>query len=225
MTIPTSANVTGGIRNFGAFGNDVDGDCVCAATEHIRMCKGVTQQSRLKHVLYRLGFKPPTGVYTMDLYTQYLATLSEKPSPETGVDPAQWFAWLKAQGLVVDWGLILNYDLPTLQQAMIDYRGFLLAIELTDNAYNDVTPSKPWDVGPGEYDQPNPQLSHAVAVVEYSGLLQTCVTWGYLKAMTDSFVKTCWEGAVVFVTVEDKERLSAGAYEALLEATAALPKN
>ena len=222
--LPSSANVTGGIRNFGPFYNDVDGDCVCAATEHVRMCKGVAQDSKLKHVLYRLGFKPPTGIYTFDLYAQYLATLSQKPGPETGVNPAGWMAWLKSQNLIEDWGLILDYDQAVLQQAMLDYRGYIQCVYLTDNAYHDVTPKLPWSVGPDTYDQPNYQLSHAIATVEYTPTLFTSVTWGYLKSATVGFIKECWSGAVVFVTVEDQERLSLEAYDALLTKTAALAK-
>ncbi len=223
MTLPASANVTGGIRNFGELGNDVDGDCVCAATEHIRMCKAVTNASRLKKVLYQLGFKPPSGKYTLELYAEWLLTQNEKPGPEVGVQPVLWLQWLEAQGLIDAYG-VLPLDLPTIKQAMVDYRGVIQCIYLTNNAYNDITPKLPWNVGPGKYDQPNYALAHAVALVEYNPTVETVVTWGALKAMTNAFESACTYGALVFVDEEDEKRLAPGAYADLVAATKALPQ-
>lgn len=220
VALPSSANVTGGIRNFGELGNDVDGDCVCAGTEHNVDCKGTTLASRWRKIKYLLGFKPPSSVYTVELYTEFLATLGEKPGPDMGIYCSQWFPWLKAKGLIVDWGMVKG----DLRQAMIDYRGIVLTLELTQNAWQYFPSGKPWDVGPNPNDQPSPSLGHAVMLCEYTPDLLTVVTWGALQSMTYDFWTTCGQGAYVFVSPEDKKRLNASDYQALVTKTAALPK-
>lgn len=220
---PDSANVTGGIRNFGVLGNDVDGDCVVAAVEHIVMCKSVQKASKWKHVLYRLGFKPPSTKFTLALYAKYLLTLSEKPGPETGVDPGSFFAWLLAQEMITSWGIVTP---DQCDQAIIDYRGVLAAICLTTDNYENVGPKGIWEVGPN--NQPNPQLGHGIALVEFTQTLYTCVTWGYLQRMTVACLDISsgpnFGGLFVFTTTEDEDRLGHDAYVSLVAATNALPK-
>lgn len=224
MTTPLSGNVTGGIRNFGALGNDEDGDCVDAAVEHIVMCKSTTMASRWKKILYYLGYKPPSTKYTLALYAEYLATLGEKPGPETGVDPGSYLAWLLAQGDITSWGIIKP---EAANQAILDYRGILAAVALTTNSYEG-KPGALWIVGPNAKDQPNPQLGHGIAIVEYTPTEYTCVTWGYLQDMTVEYLDTCsgpnFGALFVFTTTEDEDRLGHDAYIALVAATNALPK-
>lgn len=223
VVLPSSANVTGGIRNFGELYNDVDGDCVCAGTEHNVDCKGTTLLSRWKRVKYLLGFKPVTSAYTLELYSEFLATLGEKPGPDMGVNCQQWFRWLKEQGLIVEWGIV-DYKKIALKKAMIDYRGVVLTLSLTQNAYQQFPSGKPWDVSSDPNDQPDPSLGHAIMLCEYNAELLTAVTWGQLQAMTYDFWKACGNGAFVFVSPEDKKRLSMKDYQDLVSATSALPR-
>jgi hypothetical protein len=189
------------------------------------MCKSVQAASKWKHVLYRLGFKPPSTQYTLGLYAQYLATLGEKPGPDTGVDPGGYLAWLLAQGLITSWGIV---PLSGVNQAIIDYRGVLAAVALTHNAAYNIGPNGIWIVGPQAVDQPNPSLGHGIALVEYTPTNYTCVTWGYLQKLSLAFLQLCagpqFGACFVFTTNEDEARLGTAAYNALVAATNALPR-
>jgi hypothetical protein len=219
--LPSNANVTGGIRNFGELYNQIDGDCVCAATGHNSDCKGTTLASRWQNIKYLLGFKPVTAHFTLGLYTSFLKSLGEAPGPDMGVNCQQWFPWLKENNFIVEWGMV-NYKTTALKQAMIDYRGVVLTLSLTPNAYQNFPSGEPWEVGPG--DQPDPSLGHAIMLCEYTPELLTSVTWGRLQSMTYDFWKTCGNGAFVFVSSLDQERLGISDYADLVAKTAALPK-
>jgi hypothetical protein len=176
-------------------GNDVDGDCVVAATEHLRMCQNVTKASTVKRVLYRLGFRPPHTGYTLELYAQYLATLNEKPSATTGVYPEGWFTWLKSRGLIKDFGSVDFTKQLLVQQAMIDHRGVLLTMSLTPSAIGkDAVPDGLWTVDSGRGDQPNKAWQHAVALVEYNTYSYGIVTWGEINRLTRDYFAACVDG-------------------------------
>src|ERR1035437_4395147 len=117
MTLPATADVRGGIRNWGMLGNDGTGGSVCAATEHLEMVHNLATTSSWKKLLYRLGFKPPSTKFTLELYTEFLATLGEKP-PETGINPEQWFPWLLTKGSITEWQAVA-LDAPSVQQGQV----------------------------------------------------------------------------------------------------------
>lgn len=191
---PTVIDVRGGIRKWGMLGNDVDGDCVVAATEHLQMIHNLATTSTWKRLLYRLGFKPPSTQFTLDLYTRFLASLGET-GPSTGIYPGQWFPWLKAQGIITDWQAIA-LDPTSVRQALLDWKGCLLALELTSYSYNNTFGNVPWEVRPG--DVPNPNLGHAVALVSSNETDYGVVTWGRMKSMTNEFFTECVNGCWVF---------------------------
>jgi hypothetical protein len=176
-------------------GNDVDGDCVVAATEHLEMVHHLAVTSTWKKLLYRLGFKPPSTKFTVALYTKFLASLGEK-GPLTGIYPGQWFPWLKAQGIITDWKEIPT-DAVEIKQAMIDWKGCVLSLALTSYAYNNTFGNVPWEIR-GPEDTANPNLEHAVALVTFDETDYGVVTWGRMKSMTDQFFSTCVNGCWVF---------------------------
>jgi hypothetical protein len=192
MTLPATADVRGGIRNWGMLGNDVNGDCVCAATEHLEMVHNLATTSSWKKLLYRLGFKPPSTKFTLELYTEFLATLGEKP-PETGINPEQWFPWLLTKGIITEWQAVA-LDAPSVQQALIDWKGCLIALMLTDHAYQYTFTKEPWEMLPG--DVPDPKNGHAVALVSYNQTDYGVVTWGRMKSMTNEFAAAYPAGCV-----------------------------
>jgi len=172
-------------------GNDTNGDCVVAATEHLEMIHHLATTSSWKRLLYRLGFKPPSTKFTLALYNEFLK--SQGQAPNTGIDPANWFVWLKANGIITDYKQV---SLDAVEQALIDWKGCLLGLELTPTAYNGTFGNVPWEIGPG--DVPNPNLFHAVALVTYNTTDYGCVTWGRMKSMTNEFFTTCAFGCWVF---------------------------
>src|ERR1035438_5905559 len=132
MTAPATADVRGGIRNWGgALGNEVDGDCVAAAFEQLRKTHEVTKASSFKKVVYKLGFRPPHENYTLAVYTEFLATQGMLPGPDAGIDPDQFFPWLLSKGMVKDWGKVPVSDVDACKQAVVDHHGCLLTVPLT----------------------------------------------------------------------------------------------
>ncbi len=210
MTLPPHADVRGGIRRWGGLGNFQDGDCVIAGFEHNRMTKAVANGSSFARLIYRLGFRPPHTPYTLAIYAQYLATQGEKPGPSAGVDPASFFPWAQERGLIIAWGRVNltggDADRDALHQAMIDYRGVVLTILLTENAYQNWYTRTPWHIGPDPADRPNPQLAHAVLLVQYNDIEDAVVTWGRAKTETATFTSAATYGAFVFLDESDVVR-------------------
>jgi len=208
MTLPLHADVRNGIRRWGMLGNDTYGDCVEAALAHIEMCKATANASSWKKLLYRIGFKPPTPAWTVGLYSSYLTSVGETLKQDPGTMPPLFFAWMKSQGYIIDWGFVgqppsIGSE-DRVHQAMSDYRGLLLTVTLTLDAYNNFFGRTPWSIGPNPNDQPDPSLQHAVALVAYGPQRDTVISWARTKSVTRPFMADCANGAYVFLTEQDK---------------------
>lgn len=193
-TLPARYDLRRGIRRWLAFWNLVLGDCTIAAYLHIRMVQNVAAASTWKRLLYRIGFKVPDNALALSEYRDFLATLGETPSPTTGVDPSLFLAWEQKNGRITEWQQLTATDEDSLHAAMIAWTGVLLAIELTSRVYNH--PKGEWRLQAG--DKPNPNLSHAVALVAYNATDDAVVTWGYMKSMSQQFTQSTIIGAWVF---------------------------
>lgn len=200
MTIvPLHADVRGGIRRPPNFGNLFFGDCVVAMYCNLLLTKNVTKASTWRKILYRLGFRPPTNAEAIDDYRTYLATLGETPSPTQGIYPDGFFAWLKAQGKIKDWGTIDYTNQSLVQQAMIEHRGVGLTMALTPSAIGkDAVQMAVWDVNVGRGNQPNQAYQHAVALVEYNPTTYAIFTWGETNRLTRAFYTACVNGCYWF---------------------------
>lgn len=208
MTQP-SADVSGGIpnRSLKAYGNFILGDCVVAAYYHIEMFKNIARGSSFKRLLWRLGFHCPTNQFAVADYTAYLATQGQKPGPDVGVNISLFLNWQVAQGNVVAWSQVDTWNPGAeerLHQAMIDYRGVIIAGDLTYNAYANSSPSTMWTTGTTANDQPNPNLGHAIALDHYTPAFDEAVTWGYRQRMTPEFRALVFTGAFVFLLASEK---------------------
>lgn len=202
MTLPTHYDLRRGIKLWHWYLNNVYGDCVVAAYLHILMVKHLATASSWRRLLYKLGWQPPTSAFAMTTYRDYLATQGEKPGPDVGLDPASFFAWLKSTGQITDYGqtdMSAGTDANGLTREdrmhadMIAHDGVLLALSLTNRAYDDFYSKQPWEILPG--DVPNPQLGHAVALVTYGPEMDSVVTWDRMKSMTREFTNVCVYGA------------------------------
>src|ERR1035438_822129 len=183
MTAPATADVRGGIRNWnGALGNLDLGDCVIAAFEHLRMTHEVTSASTFKKVLYRLGFRPPHAPYTVEVYTEYLATQGETPGPNAGVDPQSFFTWAKSKGMVKDWGSLACTDVEGVKQAMITHHGCLLTVDASTLSSAEEIPDGIWNT-----TTKSAGSDHAIALVKYNPEYWSAVTWGFIILMTQEF--------------------------------------
>ena len=213
MTLPLHYDVRNGVWRWGGMGNFQDGDCVIAAFEHLRMIKGTSNASSWQQTLYRVGFRPPHAAYAIEIYTQFLATQGQQPGPTQGVDPMAFFPWAQEHNLITAWGTV-NIDKnfvdanglgmrDRLHQAMIDYRGVMLSVELTENAYQNYYTRTPWHIGADSADTPTPSLAHEVALVAYTPELDSVVTWGQMKSATAAFTEAATYQAFVFLDAQD----------------------
>ena len=200
ITPPLHADVRGGIRNWGgALGNLVDGDCVIAGFEQLRKCHAVTSASTWRKVLYRVGFRPPHKAYTVQIYAEYLSTVGLTPGPTSGVYPNLFFAWAQTQGLIKSWGAVDVTDTAAMQEAMATHHGCLLTLALTPQAYGSAAiPGGRWVTGTTKNYKPNPNIQHAIAMVEYNPAWWACVTWGDLVYLSPPFVSECVNGCYWF---------------------------
>jgi hypothetical protein len=195
---PANYDLRRGIGNriWQWLGNDRFGDCTVAAYLHLCMVHNIAASSSWKKLLYRAGYRPPHDPFAVVLYTEFLATLNEKPSGTQGVDPFTFFTWLKVKGIIQDFQQI-DITAPgedAMHQAMIDWSGCLLALNLTTYAFDTALNGKAWDVRPGDV----PAFGHAVALVEYGPLNDAVVTWGQIQSMTRAFTKECVYACWVF---------------------------
>lgn len=196
------------IRRWGTLGNFVDGDCTVAAYYHCVMALNVLNGSTFKRILYRLGFKVPGDKFALAKYTEYLATLNEKPSAETGVAPDGWLNWIKAQGQIFDWLQLPVQQGPllletTLRSALDNFGAVMLVGQLSLNNYNNYGPRFVWKYGPEPQYQPDPSLGHAMAYLDYTQNTDLAVTWGQWQPMTITCREKCWNYAYVFVHKDD----------------------
>ena len=191
------------IRNWGGLGNFVDSDCVVAAYFHILMALAVLNGSTFKKILYRLGFRVPHTPFALKEYTAYLATLGQKPGPESGVGVDGWLNWQKAQGNVLDWCYVGKPGQPVSESALrsaIDNFGGVLGVGcLTDFAYRHSR--KTWFLRTG--DQPDPSIGHALALLDYNKAADRGVTWGHWQGMTIPYRELCFNALLVFVHKDD----------------------
>lgn len=201
MSLPIRWDGRRGIRKWFPLGNIYLGDCVVAAIFHLVMMHNLATASSWKKLLYRVGFKVPTNGFAIEDYTEFLATLDEKPSGTMGVDPLQYLPWLVSKGIIKWWA---NYaisegpsdtKMDTIHGAMVEYNGAMLLVELTERAYQAGTSPIPWTIEAGEV--PDPNLAHAIADVSYGPSFDGIVTWGIMKSASSAFIQECAYGLFV----------------------------
>lgn len=186
-------------------GNDKYGCCGVAAFEHIRMAKAISASDGNGAVAYEKGFVLPTTASTEALYFKYGKAQGEPGSkPDEGVANVDFLKWLFELG-VIDWFAELDVtDENEVRQGMIDCRGVLIAVALTDDAEDLFSAHAPWTVADGE--RPDPQEGHDIALLAYGPDGDDYCTWGALQPAAPAWVKACAQEAWVFGSREDGER-------------------
>lgn len=195
------------IKNWFGLGNFLFGDCTVAAYYHCLMALNVLPTSTFKRILYRLGFKVPGEKFAIAKYTEYLATQGQKPGPDVGVAPDSWLAWQQSQGIVLGWKRVQdaqgNLSETSLRSALDKFGCVMLVGQLSINAYHNSGPRFVWKYGPEPQYQPDPNLGHAVAYLDYTPMIDYVVTWGHWQPMTITCREKCWTNAYVFVHKDD----------------------
>lgn len=199
----TSGDVTNGLTDIGMLGNAEEGDCVPAATEHFRMTKG----------LYS-GDTAPTEVETLKLYHDYGAAQGQGPDSDEGVEIASWLQWLfevtqaaKEAGDDIEeiaYVEITDLDPDNLGVEMLEFRGLILGVDLTDDAQQ-LFPNSPWTVANGE--TPDPQEGHGILHAKFDKATQMAEegTWAQFQQATYDWLRACVTEAWAIMTREDAE--------------------
>jgi hypothetical protein len=199
VIVPLSADVRGGIRHPPMFYNAKYGDCVIAWYCNNLLTKNLSSLSTWKKILYRAGFRPPVNATALADYTAYLATVGEKPGPNTGCDPSSFLTWLKAQGKITDWGTVDYTNQSAVQQAMIEHRGVGLTMDLTPYAEGaGEIQMALWDVNAERGNQPDPNAQHMVELVEYNVTNYAIFTWAMTIRLTRAYYDACVNGCYWF---------------------------
>lgn len=196
MTLPLKYDCRKGIKQWLPLGNLNFGDCTVAAYLHVLMMHNLATTSSWEKLLYRIGFTPPTNKIAVEDYTAFLATLGERPSGTQGVDPGAFLTWRQSVGEIKGWMQLPAIDSNSLREAMIQYNGVMLSLELTNRAYSTPMGRGPWVFLQG--DTPNPMLGHEIAMVAYNNNLDFVITWGYMTGMTEEFATATVYAGYVF---------------------------
>ena len=199
MTLPSHCDLRRGIRSWQALGNLTNNDCTVAAYMHLTMVHNLAAASSWQRLLYRVGFRPPHNAYATAEYVDFLRIHGMPRS--SGVDPAQFLAWEQSKGRVLDYQTIdISGPDPNaaIRQAMVDWDGCLLALEMTEEAYQIGTSRGAWILKAGQVVEPT--LAHAVALVAYTPTMNAFVTWGIMKEMDVAFTNAAVYECLVFRT-------------------------
>lgn len=220
---PPTGDVTGGLTEWGMFGNDKYGDCGAAATYHGFMAKALALSGTTAAVTnylqatYEPGFVLPTDASVETTYFAYGRAMGEPgDQPDQGVSNDTWLKFLKDQGIIELYAQLDVTNPDQIHQAMLDFRGVLVGIALTGSAEQEFENHQPWNASPTE--QPNPQEGHDIYLVKYDTTVpaaaETFITWGALQDATID-----WENAEapnfmdawVFFSKEDADRVGVDA--------------
>ncbi len=181
---PASADVGGGLSNWGMLGNGPDsgnlpcypngaGDCGPAMTEHARMAKAATDGK------FPTTFRSPHTRYTQELYIAYQHAMGETGTcPDNGVNNLSWLTWMYQQtkthpGMdVLAFAEVMPNETPAgwtpadvIHQAMIDFRGVCVGVWLPPQAEDQFFQLEPWSISPT--NQPDPNEAHDVFLGAY----------------------------------------------------------
>jgi len=188
---PPSGDVTSNIDTWGMDGNDRWSDCVAAASDHYQVAK-----ARSQAVVGQLG-----GIGPVQLYFECGRAMGEQGTPpDQGLVIATWLLWLYHQGVIEGFAQLDHNNEAQVHQAMLDFGGVLLGIDLTPTAEPDfeASPPRPWTGQNG-----TPTKGHGVLLAEYDPTGGKVVTWGRLQPYTGLAVREAW----VFVSSEDADRV------------------
>jgi hypothetical protein len=183
---------------------------------------------------YETGFRPPHAAYVIDEYYAYgIAQGEPGPHPDFGVTNLTMLTWLYQQtkthpgvdeiafAEVVLPGTSAQDNADTLHRAMIEFRGCLVGVLLTDQAEGQFARGEPWSISAADPIDPN--LAHDVALVAYgptpaaglpsyirAPLAPTVndwlITWGDWQPATFAYDQAGITDAWVILTREDADR-------------------
>lgn len=210
---PPNADVSHGITSCGMDGNADVGDCVQAATDHYNVAKtGDVNQ------INKLGGVGPQALYCEWGLAQGAPPAPGTSCPDNGTDPRSWLDWCVSKGIIYEWGEIADLSPDTIHQAMIDFKGVLITVDLPPDAEQQFNAGQPWSIAGGE--NPNPNAGHAILLVRYDPTADYFWTWGALQPATVAWDAGCITGAFVIFDADDPA-IDAAALEAYIAAQAA----
>lgn len=197
---PPTGDVTQGRTEWGVDHNDTFSCCGPAATDHGRMVKiGPTAQPD------QLG-----GVGVLPLYWKYGLAIGEQgPSqapnqPDEGVENRTWLQFLFELGVIDGFVELDKTNMAECHQALLDFRGLLVAVSLTDDAEQLFEQHQPWTTAQGE--QPDQNEGHDIYWVKYGPEGDTFITWGEDQLSTIGWDQACILEVWAFLMKEDAAR-------------------
>lgn len=215
--LPPEGDVTSGVTDWGMFGNGPDptltandgqpvGDCGPAAFFHNRMAVALAHKVEPEAALPLCGF---TADQVVDLYLTYTG------GQDVGVVGALFLQWLYKQGLILAFAPVDVLSRDKVNQAVLDFDGVLLGVQLTDNADDLFTAGKPWAL---DGEQPDPEDGHFIVKAGFTPQLDKDLSWGAVQFAEVSWTETCAEEAWAIITPENAHLVDLDALVADIEA-------
>lgn len=207
---PAKGDVSGGITDWGMFGNDRYRDCGATAFQHGRMAKAGANELGDNGQRLAADSQEATD-YTLTSYFAYGRAMGEHGEhPDRGVDNATWLKFLFGKGMIDAYAELDVTNRDEVRMSMLNFNGVLVGCKLTDDAEQEFDAHRPWTVTAS--DRPDRQNGHDIYLVKYDSQAEneTVVTWG---ALQDCTVR--WDTAEsrdgdleawVFITAEDAAR-------------------
>ncbi len=163
------------------YGNDIYGDCTCAAAGHMIQCWTANAAAELS----------PANNSVIRFYEHFVGT---PPPPDAGCDMLTVLRYWRKTGLahhkvLAFTGLTLG-DATQAKQALDMFGGLYIGVALPDFAVTGDMLATPWVVPPGgpvSNAAPNPNNGHCIPAVAYDAANLYVVTWGEVKSMSWAF--------------------------------------
>jgi hypothetical protein len=200
---------TDGVASFGMMGNDVVGDCTCAAYYHSRQIWALGTATVPVSGILNMDGNAATSPDAITLYERITGyNPNAKPDAngnnptDRGADENVVLKYLLTTGAPVGNGSgppdkLLAYvqldprnqdDLKyAIWECGVAYIGFQCPMSWRTNDYSAL---KVWDAPRDNSDPPDPDEGHAVVLVAFDNTNFKAVSWGAIYTVTPAFVQT-----------------------------------
>ena len=179
-----------GISSWGVMGNDVHGDCTCAALGHAEqtITANCPEMSELT----------PTDKQVLQLYAQACGWDPTQPWTDRGGFEIDVLNFVRKNDLfgvdsLLGYAAVDPHNLTHIKQAIAYFGGVYIGLQLPDSAVSGDLVAASWNLS-GTI-KPNPYNGHAVWIAGYNATGPLCCSWGAVKQASWAFFEACCDEA------------------------------
>lgn len=179
---PPAVDYSHNVPSWPMYGNDVYGDCTCAAAGHMIQCWTANAGTELT----------PANGSVISFYEHFVGN---PPPPDAGCDMLTVLRYWRKAGLahhkVLAFTSLVLQDQIQAKQALDMFGSVYIGVALPDFAVTGNMLTVPWVVPPSGAvgsAAPNQQNGHGIPAFAYDADNLYVVTWGEVKAMSWPFL-------------------------------------